>query len=110
MEDKELQQLIESVVREELGLNEGILKTLKKAADYATKLAYIQATKGPEGVKDELIDELEAFVQKAQGKTKGFMAQAILKDLTDKVQSIQAQRHPDRRVRDFRGRFARHQR
>ena len=104
--DQELQQIIEAVVREELGLNEGFLKTLKKAADYATRIAYIQATKGPEGIKDELIDKLESFVQKAQGKTKGFMAQAMLKDLSDKVQEIQTQRHPGKRHRDYRGRYA----
>lgn len=111
----DLETLIESVVREELKeieLQEGILQTIKKAAGFANKLAFLQAKNGENAVKQELLDQLEAFVQKAQGKTTGAGA-AMLQSLTKKIQKIQTQRNPDRRYdsrgreRDQHGRYAR---
>lgn len=113
--NQDLKTIIESVVREELKeleLQEGIFDTIKKAAGYANKLAFLQAKNGGGAVKQELLDQLEAFVQKAQGKTTGAGAM-MLKDLAIKIQKIQIKQNPDRRYdrsgrqRDQYGRYAR---
>lgn len=103
--------LVESIVQQELKtlksdlvLEEGFLQNVKNAVKFASKIAYLQTTKGPDAVKDELIGQLSAFVQKAKNSKMSYAMSVILDDLEDQVQQIKSTKQ---RARDERGRYSR---
>lgn len=95
--------LIETILQEELLLQEGFFQNIKKAVGFASKLAYLQSTRGPDAVKDELIGQLSTFVQKAKSSKMSYAMKDILDDLEDQVQEIKSTKQ---RARDARGRYA----
>lgn len=95
-----LETLVESLVAE--ALEEGFLSNLKKGLKFAGKLAYLQATKGPNAVSEELIDQLDQFIKKNK-ESGSLIGQTILADIEEQVAEIKATKQ---RYRDSRGRFA----
>jgi len=102
--NQNLETLIESLVKEELMLQEGIFSNIKKAIGFATKMAYVQATKGPEAVKDELIAQLQTFIRKAKSSKLNFAMNDLLEDLEEQVAEIKSTKA---RARDSKGKFIR---
>lgn len=107
---KELKKLIESLVVEELKvaqeqkmLEEGFLQSIKSGVKLAGKLAYLQATKGPAAVSEELIGQLSSLIQKARQSKLSYAVADVLDDLELEVEKIKTTKQ---RYRDSRGRFA----
>lgn len=99
-----LETLIESLVKEELMIQEGLFSNIKKAIGFASKMAYVQATRGPEAVKDELIAQLQTFIQKAKSSKLNFAMNDLLEDLEEQVAEIKSTKA---RARDAKGKFIR---
>lgn len=100
-----LELLIETLVKEEIQqqvLEEGIFQSLSKGLKLAGKLAYLQATKGPEAVSEELINNLSTFIEKLKTTKMSFALQDTLQDLEEEVEKIKIKKQ---RARDERGRF-----
>lgn len=107
---KELKKLIESLVAEEFKvvqeqkmLEEGFLQSIKNGVKLAGKLAYLQATKGPAAVSEELIGQLSSLIQKARQSKLSYAVADVLDDLELEVEKIKTTKQ---RYRDSRGRFA----
>lgn len=91
-------------LNEELLLQEGFFQNLKSGLGFAAKLVYLQSTKGPEAVSDELVTKLETFIQKAKGSKKlNFAMNSIVGDLEEKLQTIKTTKQ---RYRDSKGRYS----
>jgi len=109
--DSSIKALVELVLKEEVAklneellLQEGFLQNLKTGLGFAAKLVYLQATKGPEAVSDELVGKLEKFIQKAKSSSKlGFGMESIVGDLEEKLETIKSTKQ---RYRDSHGRFS----
>lgn len=110
LKDSDIAILVESILQEELGniknelvIQEGFFQNIKKAVGFASKLAYLQTTKGPDAVKDELIVQLDTFVKKAKSSKMSYAMKDLLDELDDQVQEIKTTKQ---RARDARGRFS----
>jgi hypothetical protein len=112
IQDSSIKTLINLVLKEEveklneeLLLQEGFFQNLKSGLGFAAKLVYLQATKGPEAVSDELVGKLEKFIQKAKSSSKlNFAMESVVGDLEEKLQTIKSTKQ---RYRDSRGRYSR---
>lgn len=84
----------------------GLFKTLRKGIGFATKLAWLQATQGPDAVSEELLDQLDTFVQKvkASGKVKNTLASGLYGELEELTKDIRVKKREYER--DKRGRFS----
>lgn len=111
-------KLVKEMVQEQFDsvINEGFFDQIQKAIDYTGQLATLQATQGGGAVKDELVDKLTDFVEKAKGKTKSPFAKNLIQDLENKIQQVHSQKGKQRkkrtdftRQRDERGRFLKRQ-
>lgn len=99
-------------------LNEGLFDQLQKAIDYTEKLTTLGVTGGKAALKDELIDKITDFVEKAKDKATGGAAKRLIQDLEDKLAQAHSQKDFLRkkrsrtdftRARDARGRFIKKQ-
>lgn len=84
----------------------GFFKTLKKGLGFATKLAWLQATEGPDAVSEELLDQLDTFVQKikASGKVKTGLSSGLYGELEELTKDIRIKKREYER--DQQGRFS----
>lgn len=84
----------------------GLFKTLRKGIGFATKLAWLQATQGPDAVSEELLDQLDTFVQKVKssGKVKNTLASGLYGELEELTKDIRIKKREYER--DQRGRFS----
>lgn len=84
----------------------GLFKTLRKGIGFATKLVWLQTTQGPDAVSEELLDQLDTFVQKVKssGKVKTGVVSGLFSQLEDMTVDIRTKKREYER--DQHGRFA----